>query len=92
MKIVYSSLDIFVYVTDIKMLLMKVILVTVQILSTAYGLTDVPAIFYPFGVAEGDSVLHPNDDESSNLTEIGINFPFFNHLFSSLYVSIFITP
>ena len=68
----------------------KVILVMVQMLSTANGVTDVPAIFYPFGVGEGDSVLHPNDDQSSDLIPIGINFPFFNRSFSSLYVSILI--
>ena len=67
---------------------LKVILVIVQILNTTYGLTDdVPAIFYPFGIGEGDSVLHPNDDQSSQLIPIGIDFPFFNKSFSSLYVS-----
>ena len=74
------------------MLSMKEILMMMQILSTIYGLTDVPAIFYPFGDGVGDSVLHPNDDGSSELIPIGINFPFFNQLFSSLYVSIFIPP
>ena len=71
---------------------MKLILVMVQVLSTANGVTDVPAIFYPFGVGQGDSVLHSNDDQSSYLIPIGINFPFFNRLFSSLYVSIIMPP
>ena len=70
----------------------KVILVMVQILSTANGVIGVPAIFYPFGFGGGDSVLHSNDDESSQLITIRINFPFFNRLFSSLYVSIIMSP
>ena len=78
-----------VYVTDIKMLSVKVILVMVQILSSAYALTDVPDIFYPFGDGVEDSILHSNDDESSSLIPIGINLPFFNRSFSSLYVSTF---
>ena len=43
--------------------------------------------FYPFGQSEGDQFLPQNDDESSGIVSITIEFPFFDQNHSSLFVS-----
>ena len=47
-----------------------------------------PVIFYPFGIAENDNLLFKNNDDSSGLLSIEIDFPFFDSVHTSLYVSI----
>ncbi|XP_022104835.1 protein mesh-like isoform X2 [Acanthaster planci] len=44
-------------------------------------------LLLPFGAEEGDSYLHPNDDESSGSIQISFNFPFFDHNHGSLFVN-----
>ena len=44
--------------------------------------------FYPFGKNEGDQVVPPNDDGSSEEVKISIQFPFFDQNHKSLFVSI----
>ncbi len=48
---------------------------------------DVPEFFYPFGAEEGDLIAAVNDDGSTDLIPIATEFPFFDHLHDSLYVS-----
>ena len=43
--------------------------------------------FYPFGQSEGDQFLPPNDDGSSGIVPITIQFPFFDQNHNSLFVS-----
>lgn len=43
--------------------------------------------FYPFGQIEGDQFLPPNDDDSSGIVPISIQFPFFDQNHDSLFVS-----
>lgn len=44
--------------------------------------------FYPYGVSEGDTALPSNDDGSSGVIPISIQFPYFDRNHDSLYVSI----
>ncbi|KAJ7365960.1 hypothetical protein OS493_002698 [Desmophyllum pertusum] len=43
--------------------------------------------FYPYGVSEGDTALPPNDDGSSGVIPISIQFPYFDRNHDSLYVN-----
>ena len=43
--------------------------------------------FYPFGYSEGDQFLPQNDDGSSGIVPITIQFPYFDQNHNSLFVS-----
>lgn len=55
------------------------------------GLSDplLPAIFYPFGMDQGDSVMLANDDGYAPLhgLSVSVGFPFFNTTRHKIFVS-----
>ena len=44
-------------------------------------------LMYPYGPNSGDTLLPKNDDGSYGPTKIGLRFPFFNKVYSSMYVN-----
>ena len=52
--------------------------------------SSVPATFYPYGTANGDSIAPVNDDGATSIINLSGVYPFFANAYTSLYVRIVI--
>ena len=60
----------------------------IAVLMVSFSLPITSAIpLYPFGAEQGDQLLFPNDDGSTEALNLTVSFPFFGRDYNTIFVS-----